>query len=163
MKMANYYHEINRMIDKLMHKVLVYDRKGFKINGKEELSLLDIHVLRKIGQEDNKKIYELINDLEIDRGVVASVTKKLILNGYIIKERSEEDKRVYIIKLTDAGKEMYEKTLKVQKDLLDFVLSEVTLNEEKAILKFLSKINQTTLSIDQGEIIQKNNNALMGK
>ncbi|QZY54249.1 MarR family winged helix-turn-helix transcriptional regulator [Crassaminicella profunda] len=148
--MANYYHEINRMIDKLMHKVLVYDRKGFKINGKEELSLLDIHVLRKIGQQKHKKIYELVKDLEIDRGLIASVMKKLILSGYIIKERSEEDKRVYILKLTDEGKIMYEKTLDIQKNLLDFVLNDVTLNEEKAILKFLSKINQTTLSTDEG-------------
>ncbi|MCT4619734.1 MAG: MarR family transcriptional regulator [Marinisporobacter sp.] len=153
--MANYYYEINKMLDKLMHKVLVYDRKGFKINGKEELSLLDIHVLRKIGQVNNKKIYELVKDLEIDRGLIASVMKKLILNGYITKEKSEEDKRVYILRLTDEGKEMCKKTLDIQKDLLNFVLSDVTLNEEKAILKFLSKINQTTLSTNQGEIYAK--------
>ncbi|MCT4605092.1 MAG: MarR family transcriptional regulator [Marinisporobacter sp.] len=155
MKMANYYYEINKMLDKLMHKVLVYDRKGFKINGKEELSLLDIHVLRKIGQVNNKKIYELVKDLEIDRGLIASVMKKLILNGYITKEKSEEDKRVYILKLTDEGKEMCKKTLDIQKDLLNFVLSDVTLKEEQAILKFLSKINQTTLSTDEGEIYAK--------
>ncbi|TCO76416.1 MarR family transcriptional regulator [Marinisporobacter balticus] len=144
--MANYYNEINKMMDKLMHKVLVYDRKGFKIGGKaENLSLLDIHILRKIGQVKNKRLYELVEDMEMDRGLIASVTKKLILNGYILKEKDHEDKRVYILKLTNIGKKMYEKTLEIQEVLLNFVLADVTLNEEKAILKFLSKINQTTL------------------
>ncbi|WP_168198351.1 transcriptional regulator, SarA/Rot family [Crassaminicella thermophila] len=154
--MANYYNEINKMIDKLMHKVLVYDRKGFKIGGNiEDLSLLDIHVLRNIGQVESKKIYELIEDMEMDRGLIASVTKKLILKGYIIKERSIEDKRVYILKLTEQGREMYEKILQVQNNLLEFLLSDVTLNEEKAILKFLSKINQTTLFCNKDVVYSK--------
>lgn len=154
--MANYYNEINEMINKLMHKVLIYDRKGFKIKGKmEELSLLDIHVLRNIGEVENKKIYELVEDMEIDRGLIASVTKKLILSGYVKKERDQDDKRVYILKLTSLGREMHEKTLCIQEKLLDFVLSDMTLNEEKAILKFLSKVKQTTLPCNKYRVFTK--------
>ncbi|WP_129600265.1 MarR family winged helix-turn-helix transcriptional regulator [Anaerophilus nitritogenes] len=154
--MANYYPQINKMIDKLMHQVLIYDRKGFKIGSKlENLSLLDIHTLRKIEEKEDTKIYELVEELEIDRGIISSVIKKLIQNGYIVKEKSKEDKRVYILKLTTEGKEMCTKTMEIQKKLLGFVLEDMSLNEEKAILKFLSKINQTTLLKDK-----KNNNTL---
>ncbi|WP_053955823.1 MarR family winged helix-turn-helix transcriptional regulator [Inediibacterium massiliense] len=154
--MANYYPQINKMIDKLMHQVLIYDRKGFKIGNKlENLSLLDIHALRKIEERDDTKIYELVEELGVDRGVISSVIKKLMQNSYIIKEKSKEDKRVYILKLTTEGKEMCTKTMEIQKKLLNFVLEDMSFNEEKAILKFLSKINQTTLIKEQ-----KNNNAL---
>ncbi|MBF8982930.1 winged helix DNA-binding protein [Lutibacter sp. B2] len=144
--MGNYYNEINIMVEKLMHKILVYDRKGFKIGTKsKELSLLDVYVLKAIGEEKEKKIYELLEEVEMDRGMVASIIKKLVLYAYVRKERSEDDKRAYILSLTEKGMDMYNKTLEIQENFLEFILSDITLNEEKAILKFLSKINQTTL------------------
>ncbi|WZL73790.1 MarR family transcriptional regulator [Clostridiaceae bacterium 35-E11] len=144
--MANYYHEINKMMEKLIHKILVQDRKGFKLDERGvELSFLDMDVIRKIGEVEDKKIYELIEEMEMDRSFVASITKKLMLGGYIVKEKSHQDKRVYILRLTEEGKKIYKKSLEKQSVFIDFILSEITLNEEKAILKFLSKINQTTL------------------
>ena len=144
--MANYYNEINIMVEKLIHKILVYDRKGFKIGTKnKELSLLDVYVLKTIGEEKEKKIYELLEEVEMDRGMVASTIKKLVLYAYVRKERSQDDKRAYIVSLTEKGMDMYNKMLEIQGDFLEFILSDITLNEEKAILKFLSKINQTTL------------------
>ena len=144
--MANYYNEINTMVEKLIHKILVYDRKGFKIGTKnKELSLLDVYVLKTIGEEKEKKIYELLEEVEMDRGMVASIIKKLVLYAYVRKERSQDDKRAYIVSLTEKGMDMYDKTLEIQGNFLEFILSDITLNEEKAILKFLSKINQTIL------------------
>lgn len=154
--MANYYHEINKMMEKLIHKIFVYDRKGFKMDGKgEALSFLDMDVIRKIGEAEHKKIYELVEEMETDRSFVASITKKLILNGYIMKEKSEHDKRVYMLRLTEEGRAIYEKSLEKQREFLHFILSDITLNEEKAILKFLSKVNQTTLLEHRDKICTK--------
>ncbi|MEW9124281.1 MAG: MarR family transcriptional regulator [Thermotaleaceae bacterium] len=154
--MANYYNEINNILDKLIHKVLVYDRKGFKIGIKgEPLSLLDIYILKKIGEGERKKLYELVEEMEIDRGLISSFVQKLILNGYVQKEKSREDKRVHMVKLTALGREMLDKNLDRQEELLNFILSDVTLNEEKTILKFLSKINQTTLSYHRDMELKK--------
>lgn len=141
--MANYYKEINKMLEKLVHRVLIYDRAGFKNGVKtEELSLLDIYILKKIGEAESKKIYELVNEMEIDRGIIASSTNKLVSYGYVEKEKSREDKRVYVLRLTEQGKRLWHKNNERHGELLNFVLADITLNEEKAILKFLSKINQ---------------------
>ena len=155
--MGNYYNEINRMLDKLIHKVLIYDRKGFKVGAKgESLSLLDLDILRRIGEENCKKLYTLVEEMEMDRGLISSCIQKLSLMGYLEKEKSKKDKRVYIVRLTDLGRKMTENNLEKQKELLHFILDEMTLNEEKTILKFLSKINQTTLATSR-PIEEKNN------
>ncbi|KXG75644.1 MarR family winged helix-turn-helix transcriptional regulator [Thermotalea metallivorans] len=144
--MANYYKEINKMLEKLVHRVLIYDRAGFKKGVKtEELSLLDIYILKKIGEEESKKIYELVNEMEIDRGIIASSTSKLVSCGYVEKEKSQEDKRVYVLRLTEQGRQLWHKNNEKHGELLNFVLADITLNEEKAILKFLSKINQVII------------------
>jgi len=144
--MANYYREINKMLEKVVHKILVLDKKGFKIGLKgEELSLLDIYIIKMIGKNEMMSIYNLVDETEIDRGVITSIVNKMVAGGYFKKEKSKEDKRVYMVMLTEEGKAIYEKILKEQNNLLDFILEEISLNEEKAVLKFLSKVNQTTI------------------
>ncbi|WP_432407222.1 MarR family winged helix-turn-helix transcriptional regulator [Wukongibacter sp. M2B1] len=141
--MANYYKQINLMIEKIINKILIADKKGFSIGRKnEELSLLDIFVIKKIGSNNMKPIYSLVKETEIDRGVISSIINKLAANGYIKKEKAKEDKRVNMVILTDEGEEVYNKILRGQSEILDFILNDITLNEEKAILKFLSKVNQ---------------------
>ncbi|PAB59331.1 MarR family winged helix-turn-helix transcriptional regulator [Anaeromicrobium sediminis] len=141
--MANYYNEINNMINKLIQKIIYYDTKGFKVGKDKELGLIDVYILRSIGLE-NKKIYEVVKEIGVDRSLVATSLKKLSTYGYVIKEKSVEDKRAYVLRLTEEGVELYHKTWEIQSDILNFILETTTLNEEKAILKFLSKINQTT-------------------
>lgn len=147
MEMGNYYNEINRMLDKLIHKVLLYDRKGFKAGVKgEALSLLDLDILRRIGEQDRKKLFELVEEMEMDRGLISSCIQKLVLNGYLEKEKSKKDKRAYIVRLTEPGRKMTQIHLEKQKELLHLILDDMSLNEEKAILKFLSRVNQTSLA-----------------
>ena len=155
--MGNYYNEINRMMEKLIHKVLVYDRKGFKAGVKgEALSLLDLDILRRIEEQGCKKLYELVEEMEIDRGLISSCIQKLVLNSYLEKEKSKKDKRAYIVRLTELGREMTETHLEKQKELLHLILDDMSLNEEKAILKFLSRVNQTSLAYSR-KMEQKNN------
>lgn len=141
--MANYYNEINQMIEKIAHKVLISDKKKFKIGRKnQEFSLLEMLIIKKIGNNEMKSIYELVKETEIDRGLMAPMIKNLVIGGYIEKEKAKEDKRISMVKLTKSGKEIYDEIIVSQKEFFEFVLNDVTLNEEKAILKFLSKINQ---------------------
>ncbi|SHI64243.1 DNA-binding transcriptional regulator, MarR family [Geosporobacter subterraneus DSM 17957] len=155
--MGNYYNEINRMMEKLIHKVLVYDRKGFKAGVKgEALSLLDLDILRRIEEQGCKKLYELVEEMEIDRGLISSCIQKLVLNSYLEKEKSKKDKRAYIVRLTELGRKMTATHLEKQKELLHLILDDMSLNEEKAILKFLSRVNQTSLAYSR-KMEQKNN------
>jgi len=144
---ANYYHEIDKMIYKIVIKTLITDLQGLKLGSKGEVfSFLEVYILRKIGEAGNKKIYELIDEMQLNRGMVSLIIKKLYLKGYVIKKQSEGDKRVYFLNLTDLGKDIVQKSINDQKNLLDFILADISVNEERVILKFLSKINQATFS-----------------
>ncbi len=139
--MANYYKEINKMFEKVIHRVLLLDKKGFELDTKSEnFSFLDIYIIKKIGKDKEKSIYSLIKETEIDRGLMTSIINRMVSTGYLEKERSEKDKRVYMLRLTERGQDIFNDIVQKQKKLLDFILNDITLNEEKAILKFLSKV-----------------------
>ncbi len=145
--MANLYDDIERILDKILMRMLSADRRGIKINKKnEKFGFIDVIILRVVGQLDGVSVFDLIYTLDMDRGIVSTAIGKLIKNNYLIKERSEQDGRVQNLKLTDDGKELYELIQKKETELINFVLHDLTSNEQKAILKFLSRIRQTMVS-----------------
>lgn len=144
--MANYHREINKMMEKLIYRFLILDKKGCTLESKgENLSFLEIHIIKEIGRSFEKSIYNLVRETDMDRSTITTIINRLVLNDYLSKEKSEEDKRIYILRLTDRGQEVYNKIENTQKDIVESILNDITLNEEKAILKFLSKVNQKIL------------------
>lgn len=144
--MANYYKEINNMMEKIINKILVLEKGGIGLGiKKDKFSFLEMQIIKKVGKDKSKSISDLIKETDIDRGIITLIVNKLVLGGYFKKEKSNEDKRVSILMLTEEGNNIYTKIINQQKELLDFVLGDISLNEEKTILKFLSKINQSKL------------------
>ena len=73
-------------------------------------------------EKKSLNVKELGKRLYLDSGTITPVLKKLVNDGYISKSRSGEDERVGIVKLTDKGKELYEKA----KDIPNQVCSSLT-------------------------------------
>jgi len=142
--LANYYNEINKMLDKILLKIFIHDMEGFKLGaGSEDFSFLEFQVLRKIGHH-RKKTVDLADELKISRAAITTMVKRLISKGYLTRKQSEGDRRVSYFQLTEPGKEMVLKSYRIQKQLMDFILADISVNEERTILKFLSKINQAS-------------------
>jgi len=137
--MRNYYREINEYLKRLIHYIVSSEKKSRK-NGNLPLTLSEILVLRELGRNGAKKIYEMMDTLEFDRNTLVTITKKLAVEGYIEKETASDDKRSAELKLTEQGKLLYEKVEEKEKKLISNILDDFTVNEEIAILKFLVKL-----------------------
>lgn len=147
--MANYRNEIERMITKIIQNGIHYDKNGFGKNKfYKELSLLDLIILKKIDQPEITTIKSINEDLEIDRNAINSVINKFTSKGIVEKELSLDDKRKVKFVMTEKGKEKYRMIKEYENQYIEFILESMTINEEKAILKFLSKVNQLSINPD---------------
>ncbi len=141
--MANYTKEISHMLDRFQTKLLMQDKEGFyKKDLNLKLSMVELLTLRRIGELREVRLNDLIALLEIDRNLVNTTLKRLMALKLIGKEQDEADGRGQKVFLQPAGDVAYQKLLNSQGSEMAFVLSDVTINEEKAILKFLSKMVQ---------------------
>lgn len=141
--MANYTKEISHMLDRFQTKLLMQDKEGFyKKDLNLKLSMVELLTLRRIGELREVRLNDLIALLEIDRNLVNTTLKRLMALKLIGKEQDEADGRGQKVFLQPAGDVAYQKLLNSQGNEMAFVLSDVTINEEKAILKFLSKMVQ---------------------
>ncbi len=143
--MANLYSEINNLLETLLKKLVAADKSGFKLNGKnDKYTLSEILVLMEL-LEGEISMLDLIKSVEMDRGLISTSLTRLTNAGWMTKNRSEKDRRVFLLKLTDEGHGVATKVKAQFKDTIGLVLKDMTINEQKAVLKFLSKLNQTTV------------------
>ena len=138
--MRNYYIQIYEYLQKFIAGIIILDKKGIN-NDNCYLSITDLLVLKLLGSGHRKKMFEVIGDLGIDRNAFKTILNRLISRGYVDKSRCEDDKRAYNLELTDKGRLFFNRTIDKEKEILFSLLDDFTLNEEKAILKFLVKLD----------------------
>ncbi len=137
--MRNYYVQIHEYLQKLVTEIIAIDKRG--INGiGYNLSITDVLILKRIGKEQGKKMFEVMESLNLDRNTFKTMINRLIAQDYIFKSKCCDDKRAYLLQLTDKGEKIFEEILVKEKQMLFSVLNDCTFNEEKAILKFLVKL-----------------------
>lgn len=141
--MANYTNEIGRLVDRFHTKLLKQDKSGFfKKELGFKLSLMELLMLKRIGENPDLRLSDLIEQLEIDRNLVTTTLKRLMTLKLVLKSQDESDGRGQCVSLTPAGLVLYDKICVYQAKELGFALADVSINEEKAIMKFLSKLVQ---------------------
>lgn len=149
--MANYYDEISTLMKTVAHKLEIMNKKGIGYGkGFEKLSILETVIITKVYSHEKLSTKDLINEVGVDRGLVTTSTNRLIKKHILEKHQSNEDRRKFYLTLGSKGPELVKAMKHKEDDFLKFVLDEITINDAKAILKFLSKINQTT--VDKFEI-----------
>ncbi len=137
--MRNYYAQIYEYLQRLVTNIVILDKKGIGINNCR-LTITDLLILKLLGNEHKKKMFEVMNVLNIDRNAFKTIINRLISKGYISKNRCENDRRAYVLELTDKGKSFFDEAINREKEILFTLLDDFTFNEEKAILKFLVKL-----------------------
>ena len=137
--MRNYYAQIYEYLQKFVTNIIILDKKGVG-NNNCYLSITDLLILKLLGDGQGKKMFEVMDTLNIDRNTFKTIANRLISEGYISKNRCEDDRRAYILELTDKGKLFFDETISKEKEILFSLLDDFTFNEEKAILKFLVKL-----------------------
>ncbi|GAB6107693.1 MarR family winged helix-turn-helix transcriptional regulator [Fusibacter bizertensis] len=141
--MANYTREIAHMLDRLNTKILAQDKTGyFRKDLKVKLNLVELLLLKQLGEHGEVKLNHLINTLEVDRNLITTTVKRMGTLKLVQKRADEGDGRSQVIVLLPAGRELYNALIDQQNKELEFILDDVTINEEKTILKFISKMVQ---------------------
>lgn len=143
--MAVYHDEIKKISEKIFKKIIQYSKMNFNYQHKE-YSFLDLIVLNMIYQEDaNLTINQWIEELQVKPSECKASLNKLISFKTIERKKNINDHRQTFLLITEKGKKVMDSFYFSEEEFLEFVLKDMTVNEEKAILKFLSKLNQLTV------------------
>ena len=72
------------------------------------ISLAQCHALVEIGRAESISIKSLSQLLNLDISTMSRTVDNLIAKNYAMKIKSDKDKRIFIVKLTDEGKQLFD-------------------------------------------------------
>ena len=65
----------------------------------------EMHVLEAVDKESSPSMSAVANHLNVTLGTLTTAVKKIVEKGFLIKEKSTQDQRIYYLRLTNQGKE----------------------------------------------------------
>ena len=130
---------LNELLVNLFHDILEIEEKSLRDNG-SDLTITEMHTIHAVGDERPRTMTEISRDLNITMGTLTTGVDKLIKKGYLVRKRTEEDKRVVLVELTDKGlgaKKMHDA---FHQDMITSVIDTLNPEEESVLIQALEKL-----------------------
>jgi MarR family transcriptional regulator for hemolysin len=125
------------MISQLMGEL---ESRAFEQEGFSEITMRQILYLETIARLGQPSFSELAEQLQVTPPSVSVIIKKLIQLGFVIKQKSAEDGRVYLLSLTDKGLRFNDLHDEVHQILAQRIVQNLTEREIEELAELLGKI-----------------------
>ena len=134
--------EFKIILVKLFNDILDYEESVLRASEFKDLTNNDIHVIRAIGINEKKNMSMIAKELAITIGTLTISINSLVRKGYVIKERSEKDKRVVFVNLSSKGKAAFSRNEELYDQMVNSMLEDLEDNEMDILMRSLLKVNR---------------------
>lgn len=135
-------HTLNEVLVKLFRNVNVIEERAIRTEEYKDVTTNDMHVIEAIGMEGARNMTSVARSLEVTTGTLTIAVNSLVKKGYVDRVRSEEDRRVVLVSLSNKGRKAYLHHRKFHDQMIDSVVQELTEEEQVVLEKALSKLNR---------------------
>ncbi len=99
---------VNNVLTSLFQEILVLEEKGIITGEFSNITVNDMHIIDKIGPGEGKNMSAIAKEHGVTVGSLTTSMNSLVKKEYVIRERSEQDRRVVTIRLSEKGLRAYE-------------------------------------------------------
>ena len=104
------------------------------------LSPAQMHAIEIIGHEQSLRMKELAEKMGVTTGTLTVMVDRLERNGFLSRKPHEQDRRSYLVVLTDKGKEHFEQHHQFHLRLTEDISASLSPEEQKIFAAALTKI-----------------------
>lgn len=131
---------LNTLLVKLFKNIMEIEGKSLITDAFSDLTYNDFHVIEAIGMEEPKSMSAVAKCLDITTGTLTKAIDGLTEKGYVVRERSEKDKRVVQISLTDSGRSAYKHHEEFHWRMIDHAKGALSEQETTVLIYSLAKL-----------------------
>jgi DNA-binding MarR family transcriptional regulator len=127
------YRKINKLEEGILHSYSGMD-----------LSISEMHLLEAVGErkEEGIPLYELAQRMEVSPPTVTVAVSKLSKKGFVLKSKSEKDKRSVIVQLSRLGKKMNAAHRYFHEQMVRDIDKLLTSTEREGLLRGMEQLNR---------------------
>lgn len=133
---------LNEVLVKLFRDITTIEERAIKTGEFKELTVNDMHVIEVIDVYEPKNMTTVARALSVTTGTLTISVNGLVKKGYVERTRSEEDRRVVLVSLTERGRKAHAMHQSFHQQMIAAVVEGLTQDEQLVLERALSNINQ---------------------
>lgn len=139
--MSDTYRTINDVLVELINNIWELEGNAVITDEFKDITNNDMHVIEAIGLGDGSNMSSVARKLNITVGSLTTAINHLVKKNYVERHRSEEDRRVVFVKLTEKGVAAYEHHADYHRQMTSAVMEKLTDEEVPVLVKTLDALS----------------------
>ncbi len=138
--MGDEYKAINHVLVNLINEI--WKLEGEAIITKEfgDITNNDMHVIEAVGPGNGSNMSSIAKKLNVTVGTLTIAMNNLVKKKYVERSRSEKDRRVVIVRLTDRGAAAYRHHEDYHRRMTQAILEKLDESELPVLMKMLDAV-----------------------
>lgn len=134
------YEVLHDILVRLFQEILDVESKALITSEFKDISVNDMHIIEAIGEKEPKNMSTVAKIMSVTVGTLTIAINSLVKKGYVHRERSEEDRRVVLISLTEKGRKANAHHQKFHDGMIQAVLKDLDEDQQKILVKSLMNL-----------------------
>lgn len=143
------YDALNSILVNLFNNILNIEEKALITDEFKDISVTDMHIIEAIGIKEQKTMSIIAKALNVTMGTLTIGVNGLVKKGYVVRNRSEKDRRIVYASLTQKGKSAFIHHMHFHKDMISAVTENITAEEAEVLTKTLSRLDLFFKKLDK--------------
>lgn len=132
---------LNQLLVKLFKEIVAIEEKAIQTGEYKDVTTNDMHVIEAIGNGSPKNMSSVAKTLSVTMGTLTISVNSLVKKGFVQRERSEEDRRVVLVSLTESGRKAFKHHKQFHDNMIEAVIGELSQEEQEIMIKTLTNLN----------------------
>lgn len=134
MERYDVFHDI---LVNLFQEIMDIEEKALITAEFKNISVNDMHIIEAIGTGEPKNMSTVAKLMSVTVGTLTIAINNLVKKGYVSRVRSEEDRRVVFILLTEKGKRAYQHHREFHDGMVKALVEGLDEGQQKILVKSL--------------------------
>ena len=135
------YRTINDTLVNLFNEIWELEKEAIITEEFKDITNNDMHIIEAIGLSGENTMSSVAKKLKITAGSLTTAVNALVRKAYVKRERSEEDRRVVYIALTEKGENAFYHHEQFHRQMTNAVIEKLDDEEIDALVKMLKDIS----------------------
>ena len=140
--MVNTYETINDILVRLFNEIWELEEKAIITEEYKDITNNDMHIIEAIGLGEGNPMSVIAKKLHITAGTLTTAVNSLVKKKYVSRNRSEEDRRVVNIRLTEKGERAFYHHQEFHRQMTQAVIDRLNEEEMSVLLKTLNGLSE---------------------
>lgn len=132
---------LNEMLVNLFNHVMDVESQAVITEEFKDITNNDMHIIEAVGVGEPRKMSEIAKMLGVTVGTLTTNMNGLDKKGYVVRQRSETDKRVVYITLTERGRKAFFHHRDFHKNMIKAVVVGLDDDEKRLLYRCLVKLD----------------------